>query len=157
MGRKIDSKCLYCARNYAIEEKAQSKHPECYVVKNRACYHKRHRIKNKDRINAQRRDSYARTQGIATIEPILPESFWVEFIIYGIKDRTVHAIALKIYQGNQLKFKMSPQHTLGLSLRELKDYIDKIMAYLEPEYGIDRIGRYYWVRPSDCPVCTNKK
>ena len=95
MGRKADPKCLYCAKNYATEEEARDKHPECYVVKNCFCYHKRHRIKNKDRINSQRRDSYAHKQGIETIEPILPESFWVEFIVYGVKDKIVHAIALK--------------------------------------------------------------
>ena len=47
---------------------------------------------------------------------------------------------------------MFPQHTLGLSLTDLKDYVEQIMIHLKAEYGIDRIGRYYWVNPKECPV-----
>lgn len=157
MGRKTDPKCLYCARNYATEDEALSKHPECYVTKNRLCYYKRHRIRNASQINARRRDRTCRKQGVETLPPILPLALWVEFVVYGVKDKTVHAIALKIYQGNKLKYKMMPQHTLGLSLQELKDYVDKIMDYLQSKYGIDRIGRYYWVHQKYCPVCTGEK
>ena len=84
-------------------------------------------------------------------------AFWVEFIVYGVRDRTVHAIGLKIYEGNEFKFKMFPQHTLGLSLTDLKDYVEQIMIHLKAEYGIDRIGRYYWVNPKECPVCREGK
>ena len=59
MGRKAAPKCLYCARNYATEEEAFAKHPDCYVAKNRLCYHKRYRLKNASYLNAKRRDNNA--------------------------------------------------------------------------------------------------
>ncbi len=157
MGKKADPKCLYCAKNYFTEEEAKAKHSDCYVEKNRVCYHKRYRLRNASKVNAKRRDNYAKEQGIATINPILPDAFWVEFIVYGIRDGNVHAIGLKIYQGNQVRYKMFPQHTQGLSLDDLKEYVNKVMAHLESEYNIERIGSYYWVHPRDCPVCMESK
>lgn len=153
MGRKTDPKCLYCARNYDTEEEAQAKNPECYVVEKRVCYHKRYRIKNASKVNTKRRDNYAKSQGIKTIESILSDSLWVEVIVYGKRHHSVHAIGLKIYCGNELRFRMSPQHTLGHSMRDLKDYVEKIMVHLGEQYGIDHIGRYYYVDPNDCPIC----
>jgi hypothetical protein len=64
-----------------------------------------------DKVNAKRRLNNAKNRGIATIEPILPEAGRAELEIYGKENQLVHAIALKIYQGNQLSHQMLPQHT----------------------------------------------
>ena len=157
MGRKTDPKCLYCAKNYDTEDEAQAKHPDCYVTKNRVCYYKRYRIRNSGKINAQRRDSRDREQGIGTLEPILPNDFRVEFVVYGIRHQSVHALGFKIYQGSKLCYKMPPQHLDGLSSIQLKDYVRKIMAHLEDNYGIDRLGQYYWKHSKYCPTCTGDK
>ncbi|WP_036486666.1 hypothetical protein [Myxosarcina sp. GI1] len=153
MGRKADSKCVYCARNYVTEAEAQTKHPECYVAKERLCYYKRYRLRNRSQVNAKRRQNSARAKGIETLEPILPEAYRAELEIYGKENQFVHAIALKIYQGKKLSHQMSPQHTQGLRQPELEDYIQKLLAYLETEYGIDCFGLIYWLNPTDCPEC----
>ena len=70
MGRKADPKCVYCATNYRTEDIAKTKHPDCYTGRN--CQVKRNRLRNRDRINAQRRDNAAKKKGIETIEPIKP-------------------------------------------------------------------------------------
>lgn len=156
VGRKANPKCVYCAKNYT-EEQAQEINTQCYVLEKRLCYHRRRRLANRDEDNAKQRDRYAKKQGIETIETILPDALWVELVIYGIKHQTVHAVGLRIYQGNQIRYKMSPQHTQGFSSGELREYIDKIMIHLEAEYDIDRIGRYYWSDRTQCPVCTKGK
>lgn len=48
---------------------------------------------------------------------------------------------------------MLPQHTQGLRQPELEAYIQKLLSYLETEYGIDCFGLIYWLDPNDCPEC----
>ncbi len=48
---------------------------------------------------------------------------------------------------------MQPQHTQGLRQPELEDYIQKLLAHLETEFGIDCFGLIYWLNPDDCPEC----
>lgn len=156
MGRKANPKCVYCARNYT-EDEAQLNNEDCYVFSKRLCYHRRRRLINRDRDNAQQRDRYAKKKGVETIEPILPDTFWVEMVIFGVKNQFVHALGLRIYQGNRVRYKMYPQHTQGFGSVELKEYVGKIMTHLEEKYDIDRIGRYYWSDSSLCPVCTKGK
>jgi hypothetical protein len=135
VGRKADPKCLYCSKNYRSEDEARKKHPECYVGQN--CRIKRSRLRNSGKVNAKRRQNAARKKGIESIKPILPEAYRAELEIYGKENQYVHAIALKIYQDNKLSHQMLPQHTQGLRQPELEDYIQKILAHLETEYGID--------------------
>jgi hypothetical protein len=151
MGRKANPTCVYCAKNYRTEDEAREKHPECYIGHN--CRIKRGRLRNKSQVNAKRRQNHARKKGITTIEPILPEAYRAELEIYGRENQSVHAIALKIYQGNKLSHQMLPQHTQGLRQPELEAYIQKILDHLETEYGIDCFGLIYWVNKDDCPVC----
>ncbi|MEY2834279.1 MAG: hypothetical protein RLZZ574_3539, partial [Cyanobacteriota bacterium] len=112
MGRKANPTCVYCAKNYRTEDEALEKHPECYIGHN--CRIKRGRLRNKSKVNAKRRAYAARKKGIESIEPILPEAYRAELEIYGKQNQFVHAIALKIYQGNKLSHQMLPQHTQGL-------------------------------------------
>jgi hypothetical protein len=151
MGRKPNPTCVYCAKNYRTEDEAKAKHPECYVGHN--CRIKRGRLRNPGKVNAKRRAYAARKKGITTIEPILPEAYRAELEVYGKENQFVHAIALKIYQGNKLSHRMLPQHTQGLRQPELEDYIQKILDHLETEYGIDCFGLIYWVNKDECPVC----
>ncbi|MEO0014785.1 MAG: hypothetical protein RLZZ535_3174 [Cyanobacteriota bacterium] len=151
MGRKPNPTCLYCAKNYRTEAEAKEKHLECYVGHN--CRIKRGRLRNPGKVNAKRRAYAARKKGIATIKPILPEAYRAELEIYGKQNQFVHAIALKIYQGNKLSHQMLPQHTQGLRQLELEEYIKKLLNYLETEYGIDCYGLIYWLSPADCPEC----
>jgi hypothetical protein len=151
MGRKPNPTCLYCAKNYRTEDEAKEKHPECYVGHN--CRIKRNRLRNPGKVNAKRRQNAAKQKGIATIEPILPEAYRAELEIYGKQNQFVHAIALKIYQGNKLSHQMLPQHTQGLRQLELEEYIKKLLNYLETEYGVDCYGLIYWLSPADCPQC----
>jgi hypothetical protein len=151
MGRKANPTCVYCAKNYRTEDEALEKHPECYIGHN--CRIKRGRLRKKSQVNAKRRQNAARKKGITAIEPILPEAYRAELEIYGRENQSVHAIALKIYQGNKLSYQMLPQHTQGLRQAELQDYIQKLVAYLEVEFGVDCFGLVYWVNPDDCPDC----
>ncbi|MGB5634745.1 MAG: hypothetical protein WBM86_18445 [Waterburya sp.] len=154
MGRKPNPTCLYCARNYRSEAEAKEKHPECYVGHN--CRIKRGRLRNPGKVNAKRRAYAARKKGIATIEPILPEAYRAELEIYGKENQFVHAIALKIYQGNKLSHQMQPQHTQGLRQQEIQAYIQKLLTHLEIEFSCDCFGLIYWLNPDDCPECSKK-
>ena len=154
MGIKANPICLYCAKNYRTEDEAKDKHPECYVEHN--CRVKRYRLRKANKVNAKRRQNAAKKKGIATIQPILPEAYRAELEIYGRENQFVHAIALKIYQGNNLSHQMLPQHTQGLRQPELEEYIKKLLSYLETEYGIDCYGLVYWLNPADCPECLQK-
>ena len=154
MGRKADPKCVYCARNYRSETEAKAKHPECYVEHN--CRVKRYRLRNANKVNAKRRSYTPKAKGIKTIEPILPEAYRAELEIYGKENQFVHAIALKIYQGNKLTHQMLPQHTQGLRQLELEAYIQKLLSHLEAEYGIDCLGLIYWLNAEDCPECSRR-
>ena len=135
MGRKTNPKCAYCGKHYDTEEEAV-KHPKCYVVENRLCYHKRYRLKNSSRVNAKRRFNAAKERGAKTIKPILPDAYRAELELYGKENQFVHAIALKIYQGNVLTHQMLPQHTQGLRQPELEDYVRKLWEHLKTEYGL---------------------
>lgn len=151
MGRKANPVCLYCAKNYRTEDEAKDKHPECYVEHN--CRVKRYRLRKSGKVNAKRRQNNARNKGITTIEPILPEAYRAELEIYGKENQFVHALALKIYQGNKLTHQMLPQHTQGLRQAELEAYISSLLSHLEAEYGIDCLGLIYWLNADDCPAC----
>ena len=151
MGRKANPICLYCAKNYRTEDEAKAKHPECYVDHN--CRVKRYRLRKANKVNAKRRQNMAKSKGITTVEPILPEAYRAELEIYGKENQFVHAIALKIYQGNKLSHQMLPQHTQGLRQPELEAYIQKLLSHLEAEYGIDCLGLIYWLNAEDCPEC----
>ncbi len=151
MPRIADAKCVYCANHYREESSAESKHPECYV--RAKCRTKRYRLRNPNKVNAKRRQNNARKLGITTIEPILPEAYRAELEIYGKENQLVHSVALKIYQGNKLSHQMLPQHTQGLRQPELEAYIQKLLNYLETEYGVDCFGLIYWLNPADCPEC----
>jgi len=151
MGRKANPKCVYCAKNYRTEDEAKEKNVECYVGHN--CRIKRGRLRNPGKVNAKRRAYAARKKGITTIKPILPEAYRAELEIYGKENQYIHAIALKIYQGNKLSHQMLPQHTQGLRQPEVEIYIQKLLSYLETEYGIDCFGLIYWLNPDDCPEC----
>ena len=151
MPRKADPKCVYCAVHYVEENLAKSKHPECYAREK--CRTKRYRLRNSSRVNAKRRQNMAKSKGIATIEPVLPEAYRAELEIYGKENQFIHAIALKIYQGNKLSHQMLPQHTQGLRQPELEAYIQKLLSHLEAEYGIDCLGLIYWLNAEDCPEC----
>jgi hypothetical protein len=154
MGRTANPVCVYCAKNYQTEIEAKKKHPECYVGHN--CRIKRLRLRNPGKINAKRRQNNARRKGIATVEPILPEAYRAELEIYGKENQSVHSVALKIYQGNKLSHQMLPQHTQGLKQPELQDYIQKLVAYLEVEFGVDCFGLVYWLNPKNCPTCKSE-
>ena len=151
MPRKADPKCVYCATHYVEESVAESKHPECYVREK--CRTKRYRLRNSNRVNAKRRQNNARNKGITIVEAILPEAYRAELEIYGKENQFVHAIALKIYQGNKLTHQMLPQHTQGLRQPELEAYILSLLSHLETEYGIDCLGLIYWLNPESCPEC----
>ena len=151
MGRKANPKCVYCAKNYRTEDEAREKNAECYVEHN--CRVKRYRLRKANKVNAKRRANSAREKGIKTLTPILPEAYRAELEIYGKENQFVHAIALKIYQGNKLSHQMLPQHTQGLRQSELEDYINKLLAHLKTEYGIDCFGLIYWLNADDCPEC----
>lgn len=151
MGRKPNPTCVYCAKNYRFEDEAREKHSECYIGHN--CRIKRSRLRNSGKVNAKRRQNAARKKGIESIEPILPEAYRAELEIYGKENQYVHAIALKIYQGNKLSHQMLPQHTQGLRQPELQDYVQKLVAYLEVEFGVDCFGLVYWLNPIHCPTC----
>ena len=151
MGRKANPVCVYCANNYRTEDEAREKHLDCYVEHN--CRVKRYRLRKPGKVNAKRRQNAAKRKGIATIEPILPEAYRAELEIYGKENQYVHAIALKIYQGNKLSHQMLPQHTQGLRQPELEEYIIKLLNYLATEYGVDCFGLIYWLSPADCSEC----
>ena len=154
MGRKANPKCVYCAKNYRREDEAKTKHPECYVGHN--CRVKRNRLRNRSKVNAKRRSDAARKRCIETIKPILPEAYRAELELYGKENQFVHAIALKIYQGNKLSHQMLPQHTQGLRQPELEAYISSLLSHLEAEYGIDCLGLIYWLNAQDCPECSQR-
>ena len=151
MGRKANPTCLYCAKNYRKEDEAKAKHPDCYVGHN--CRIKRNRLRNADKVNAKRRQNAAKKKGIVTLERILPDAYRAELEVYGKENQYVHAIALKIYQGNKLSHQMSPQHTQGLRQSELENYINKLLDYLKEEFGVNCFGLNYWLNPHDCPMC----
>ncbi|MGV2831790.1 hypothetical protein [Myxosarcina sp. GI1(2024)] len=154
MGRKANPKCVYCAKNYRREDEAKEKNAECYVEHN--CRVKRYRLRKSGLVNAKRRQNNARNKSITTIEPILPEAYRAELEIYGKENQFVHAIALKIYQGNKLSHQMLLQHTQGLRQPELEAYIQKLLSHLEAEYGIDCLGLIYWLNAEECPECLRR-
>jgi len=153
MGRKANPTCVYCAKNYRTEDEAKEKHPSCYVEHN--CRVKRYRLRKSSQVNAKRRANYARKSEITTIDPILPESYRAELELYGKEGQFVHAIALKIYLGSELKFQMLPQHVQGLRQPELEDYIVKLLDHLEAEFSVNCFGLVYWLNPDDCFICND--
>ena len=153
-GQKSQPYLPLLCQKYRTEDEAKDRHSECYVEHN--CRVKRYRLRKSGKVNAKRRQNSARNKGLATIEPILPEAYRAELEIYGKENQYVHAITLKIYQGNKLSHQMLPQHTQGLRQQELEAYIQKLLSHLEAEYGIDCLGLIYWLNAEDCPECSRR-
>jgi hypothetical protein len=69
------------------------------------------------------------------------------------KDSPVHAIAAQIWQGSKQVAEVPPTHCIGLNGRQVRDYLQGILAILKQKYDINRFEEgILELKPEKCPI-----
>ncbi|HEY9621800.1 MAG TPA: hypothetical protein V6C78_15680 [Crinalium sp.] len=162
MPRKIDSKCLACSqlsRQEAIQRYGE-KGDGCFVPNrcDRRRSHYRHRKDN----NARRRGLYAEaktefTTATSTVETIAVAPPLVPIALVYLyrdarKDAHLHAIAVSVWQGNQKLAEVPPMHCMGMTNRQVNQYLRQILSTLTEKYKITEFEPEIRLEPLECPI-----
>jgi hypothetical protein len=157
MPRKIDPKCLACSQ--LSRQEAIHQHGEqgdgCFVPNrcDRRRSHYRHRRDN----NTKRRGEYAKikpTSGVETISvapPLVPVAL-VYLYRAARKDAHLHAIAVSVWQGDQKLLEVQPIHCMGMTNRQVNQYLRQILTVLGERYKITEFEPEIRMEPMECPI-----
>jgi hypothetical protein len=153
MSRSIDKKCLTCS-GLTIEE-AILLHSEsgdgCWNPK--VCHSRRSHYKKRSENNYKRRQ-LRRNNKIERIEVPQPTVYSAVLVLYrDRKDAPVHAVAIQIWQGNKQVAEVPPTHCIGLNGRQVRDYLQGILAILKQKYDLNRFEEgVLELKPEKCPI-----
>jgi hypothetical protein len=158
MPRRIQPKCLACSRLSAID--AQQLHGSdgdgCWNPK--ICPRRRSHYRNRAENNAKRRGQRASTKAdsspVATITVAVKLSPVALIYLYREprKDAHLHAVAVTLWQGNQKLAEIQPIHCMGMTNRQVNQYLRDILQVLNQQYGITEFEPEIRMEPSECPL-----
>jgi hypothetical protein len=162
MARKINPLCLDCSRlsqRQAIALFGPGTTIGCWNA--RVCprrrSHYRHRLEN----NAKQRGGYRalKTAGQA-VE--VSESIFVPVqappvaLLYLFRenrqDAHLHSIAVAVWQGNQKLADVAPVHCLGMTNRQVNEYLRNVLEVVGEKFGITEFEPPIRMEPMECPL-----
>jgi hypothetical protein len=162
MARKINPLCLECSRldqQDAIALHGPGTKTGCWNARTcpRRRSHYRHRLEN----NAKQRGGYRalKTAGQA-VE--VSESIFVPVqappvaLLYLFRenqqDAHLHAISAAIWQGNQKLADILPVHCLGMTNRQVNEYLRNVLDVMGEKFGITEFEPPIRMEPMECPM-----
>lgn len=162
MARPVQQKCLDCSRlsqSKAIALHGSGTKTNCWNAKTcpRRRSHYRHRMEN----NAKQRGGYRalKTAGQA-VE--VGESIFVPVqappvaLLYLFRenrqDAHLHAIAAAVWQGNQKLAEVAPVHCLGMTNRQVNEFLRNVLEVVGEKFGITEFEPPIRMEPMECPM-----
>jgi hypothetical protein len=162
MARKINPLCLDCSRltqAEAIALHGPGTKTSCWNA--RVCprrrSHYRHRLEN----NAKQRGDYRalKTAGQAVeisdhifIPVKAPPVALLYLFRENRQDAHLHAISGAIWQGNQKLYKIAPVHCLGMTNRQVNEYLRNVLEVVGEKFGITEFEPPIRMEPMECPM-----
>jgi hypothetical protein len=162
LARKANTRCLDCSRLSqleAIEKHGPGTKTGCWSAKTcpRRRSHYRHRLEN----NAKQRGGYraAKTAGqaVEVSEKIfVPVQAPPVALLYLFRenrqDAHLHAISVAVWQGNQKLAEVAPVHCLGMTNRQVNEYLRNVLAVVREKFGITEFEPPIRMEPMECPM-----
>ncbi|MEM9007688.1 MAG: hypothetical protein AAGE59_29705 [Cyanobacteria bacterium P01_F01_bin.86] len=161
MPRKIDPKCLACARLSIAEARALHGPEGDGCWQEQRCHRRRSHYRNRRDINAERRSVYRQVveekkvaSAPATLTIPMPLNPVAYLYLYRQKrqDAPLHAIAVSVWQGDQRLLEVTPIHCAGLRNQQIQAYLVEVLGTLRQKYGITKFEPEVRLEPSECPV-----
>jgi hypothetical protein len=162
MARKINPLCLDCSRltqAEAIALHGPGTKTGCWNA--RVCprrrSHYRHRLEN----NAKQRGGYKagkiKGQAVEMMPHIfIPVKAPPVALLYLFRenrqDAHLHAISAAVWQGNQKLAEIEPVHCLGMTNRQVNEYLRNVLAVVGEKFGITEFEPPIRMEPIECPI-----
>jgi hypothetical protein len=91
---------------------------------------------------------------IEQIEVSQPTVYSAVLVLYrSRKDSPVHAVAVRVWQGNKQVAEVPTVHCVGLNGKQLRDFLGGVLATLKQKYDIDRFEeKILELKPEQCPI-----
>jgi hypothetical protein len=162
LSRPVQQKCLDCSRldqQNAIALHGPGTKTGCWNPKTcpRRRSHYRHRLEN----NAKQRGGYraGKTEG-QTVEMMphifIPVKAPPVALLYLFRenrqDAHLHAIAAAVWQGNQKLAEVAPVHCLGMTNRQVNEYLRNVLEVVGEKFGITEFEPPIRMEPMECPM-----
>ena len=157
MARHVNLKCLECAQFSVIE--ARQRHglegDGCWDESR--CHRRRSHYRNRRDNNASRRSQYQ--LGKSTN---VPETLTVPLTLKPVaylylhrqkrQDAPLHAIAISVWEGNQLVLEVEPIHCAGMRNQQIQSYLMEVLKTLRERFGITKFEPEIRLEPTECPI-----
>jgi hypothetical protein len=162
VARHINPLCLECSRlaqSDVIALHGPGTKTGCWNARTcpRRRSHYRHRLEN----NAKQRGGYqalkTASQAVEGSEGIfIPVQAPPVALLYLFRedrqDAHLHAISVAIWQGNQKLAVVEPVHCLGMTNRQVNEYLRNVLAVVGEKYGITEFEPPIRMEPLECPM-----
>ena len=160
MARSITRKCLECTQLNI--EQVQQLHgtdgDSCWDPKR--CHRRRSHYRNRKDINAKRRGQYALANLPASGEAMESISVPVQAPVVAFlylyrknrQDAPLHALSISVWCGDQKQAEVDPIHCMGMTNRQVNDYLREVLATLGDRFGIRKFEASVRLEPYECPI-----
>jgi hypothetical protein len=162
MARKINPLCLECSRldqQNAIALNGPGTRTGCWNAKTcpRRRSHYRHRLEN----NAKQRGGYRALKIKGQAVEMMPHIFipvkappvaLLYLFRENRQDAHLHAISAAVWQGNQKLAEIEPVHCLGMTNRQVNEYLRNVLEVVGKKFGITEFEPPIRMEPMECPM-----
>ena len=164
MARPVQQKCLECSKltqAQAIALHGSGTKTGCWNARTcpRRRSHYRHRLEN----NAKQRGDYRALKAVGqAVEVGGEEKIFVPVqappvaLLYLFRenrqDAHLHAIAVTVWQGNQKLAEVAPVHCLGMTNRQVNEYLRNVLTVVGEKFGITEFEPPIRMEPCECPL-----
>jgi hypothetical protein len=162
VARPLNSRCLACSgldQQDAIALHQPGTQTGCWNPRTcpRRRSHYRHRLEN----NAKQRGGYRALkttgQAVEVMDRIfVPVKAPPVALLYLFRedrqDAHLHAIAVAIWQGNQKLAEIEPVHCLGMTNRQVNEFLRNVLAVVGGKFGITEFEPPIRMEPMECPM-----
>jgi hypothetical protein len=162
MARKINPLCLDCSRltqSEAIALHGPGTKTGCWNARTcpRRRSHYRHRLEN----NAKQRGGYRALKTAGQAVEMMPHIFipvkappvtLLYLFRENRQDAHLHAISAAVWQGNQKLAEVQPVHCLGMTNRQVNEYLRNVLEVVGEKFGITEFEPPIRMEPMECPM-----
>jgi hypothetical protein len=162
LSRPVQQKCLDCSRlaqSDVIALHGPGTKTGCWNARTcpRRRSHYRHRLEN----NAKQRGGYRALKTAGQAVEMMPHIFipvkappvaLLYLFRENRQDAHLHAISAAIWQGNQKLAEIAPVHCLGMTNRQVNEYLRNVLEVVGEKFGITEFEPPIRMEPMECPM-----
>jgi hypothetical protein len=162
VARHINPLCLECSRldhSDAIALNGPGTKTGCWNARTcpRRRSHYRHRLEN----NAKQRGDYRALKTKGQAVEIIPRIFipikappvtMLYLFRENRHDAHLHAISATIWQGNRKLYEVEPVHCMGMTNRQVNEYLRNVLAVVGEKFEITEFEPPIRMEPMECPI-----